>query len=55
VISEAASRPDPAVRELVYRTAAVPGAGDSIVSLMSAAAAQHASAEEQGVTVVISV
>jgi len=34
------------VRELVYVTAAVPGPGDSMVSLMSAAAAQDAGAEE---------
>jgi len=51
VITEAASGPHPAVRELVYLTAAVPGAGDSMVSLMSAAAAQDAGAEDEGVTV----
>src|SRR5262245_32125414 len=51
VITEAACGPHPAVRELVYLTAAVPGAGDSIVSLMGAAAAPGASAEEEGVTV----
>ena len=51
VITEAASGPHPAVHELVYLTAAVPGAGDSMVSLMSAAAAQDAGAEEEGVTV----
>jgi pimeloyl-ACP methyl ester carboxylesterase len=50
VITEAASGPHPAVRELVYLTAAVPGAGDSMVSLMSAAATQDADAEEEGVT-----
>jgi pimeloyl-ACP methyl ester carboxylesterase len=50
VITEAASGPHPAVHELVYLTAAVPGTGDSMVSLMSAAAAQDADAEE-GVTV----
>jgi pimeloyl-ACP methyl ester carboxylesterase len=50
VITEAASGPHPAVRELVYVTAAVPGAGDSMVSLMSAAAAQDADADEEGVT-----
>ena len=42
VITEAAAGPHPAVRELVYLTAAVPGAGDSMVSLMSAATAQDA-------------
>jgi pimeloyl-ACP methyl ester carboxylesterase len=51
VITEAASGPHPAVRELVYLTAAVPDAGDSMVSLMSAAAAQGPEAEEEGVTV----
>ena len=51
VITEAASGPHPAVRELVYLTAAVPGAGDSMVSLMSAVAAQDAGAEDEGVTV----
>ncbi|MGH2979000.1 MAG: alpha/beta fold hydrolase [Solirubrobacterales bacterium] len=51
VITEAASGPHPAVRELVYLTAAAPGAGDSMVSLMSAAAAQNADAEDEGVTV----
>jgi pimeloyl-ACP methyl ester carboxylesterase len=51
VITEAASGPHPAVRELVYLTAAVPGAGDSMVSLMSAAARQDADAEEEGVTI----
>ena len=51
VITEAASGPHPAVRELVYLTAAVPDAGDSLVSLMSAAAAQEPDAEEEGVTV----
>jgi pimeloyl-ACP methyl ester carboxylesterase len=50
VITEAASGPHPAVRELVYLTAAVPGTGDSMVSLMSAAAAQDGDAEEEGVT-----
>ena len=50
VITEAASGPHPAVRELVYLTAAVPGPGDSLVSLMSAAAAQDTDAEEEGVT-----
>ncbi|TMB87848.1 MAG: alpha/beta hydrolase [Chloroflexi bacterium] len=50
VITEAASGPHPAVRELVYLTAAVPGTGDSMVSLMSAAAAQDTGAEEEGVT-----
>ncbi len=50
VITEAASGPHPAVRELVYVTAAVPGTGDSMVSLMSTAAAQDAGAEEEGVT-----
>jgi len=49
VITEAASGPHPAVRELVYLTAAVPGTGDSMISLMSTAAAQDA--EEEGVTV----
>jgi pimeloyl-ACP methyl ester carboxylesterase len=51
VITEAAAGPHPAVRELVYLTAAVPGVGDSMVSLMSAAAAQDADAEEEGVTI----
>jgi pimeloyl-ACP methyl ester carboxylesterase len=51
VITEAASGPHPAVRELVYLTAAVPGTGDSMVSLMRTAAAQDADAEEEGVTV----
>jgi pimeloyl-ACP methyl ester carboxylesterase len=50
VITEAASGPHPAVRELVYVTAAVPGTGDSMVSLMSTANAQDADAEEEGVT-----
>lgn len=51
VITEAASGPHPAVHELVYLTAAVPGTGDSMVSLMSAAAARDADAEqEEGVT-----
>ena len=50
VITEAASGPHPAVRELVYLTAAVPDAGQSMVSLMSAAA-QHPDAEDEGVTV----
>jgi pimeloyl-ACP methyl ester carboxylesterase len=49
VITEGASGPHPAVRELVYLTAAVPGTGDSMVSLMSAAA-QDGDAEEEGVT-----
>jgi pimeloyl-ACP methyl ester carboxylesterase len=39
------------VRELVYVTAAVPGTGDSMVSLMSTAVAQVADTEEEGVTV----
>jgi pimeloyl-ACP methyl ester carboxylesterase len=51
VITEAAAGPHPAVRELVYLTAAVPGAGDSMVSLMSEAAGQQADAEDEGVTV----
>jgi pimeloyl-ACP methyl ester carboxylesterase len=51
VITEAASGPHPAVRELVYVTAAVPGAGDSMISLMTTAAAQDADAEEEAVTV----
>src|SRR5919204_3613762 len=50
VITEAASGPHPAVRELLYVTAAVPRPGDSMVSLMSAAAAQDAEAEGEGVT-----
>jgi pimeloyl-ACP methyl ester carboxylesterase len=49
VITEAASGPHPAVHELVYLTAAVPGAGDSMVSLMSAGAAQEPDAEQEGV------
>ena len=52
VITEAAAgSPHPAVRELVYLTAAVPGAGDSMVSLMSAATAQDADAQDEGVTI----
>src|SRR5206468_815269 len=51
VITEAASGPHPAVRELVYLTAAVPGVGDSMVSLMNAAPAEDADAEEEGVTI----
>lgn len=50
VITEAAAGPHPAVRELVYLTAAVPGTGDSMVSLMTAAVTQDADAEEEGVT-----
>jgi pimeloyl-ACP methyl ester carboxylesterase len=50
VITEAASGPHPAVRELVYLTAAAPDAGDSMVSLMTATAAQDANAEDEGVT-----
>jgi pimeloyl-ACP methyl ester carboxylesterase len=49
VITEAASGPHPAVRDLVYLTAAVPGTGDSMVSLMSAAA-QDGDGAEEGVT-----
>jgi pimeloyl-ACP methyl ester carboxylesterase len=49
VITEAAAGPHPAVRELVYLAAAVPGPGDSMVSLMSEAAGQQA--EDEGVTV----
>jgi len=51
VITEAAAGPHPAVGELVYLTAAVPGAGESMVSLMSAAAVQDTDAEEEGVTI----
>jgi pimeloyl-ACP methyl ester carboxylesterase len=51
VITEAASGPHPAVRELVYLTAVVPDAGDSMLSLMSPAAAQEPEAEQEGVTV----
>ncbi len=51
VITEAASGPHSAVRELVYLTAAVPDAGDSMVSVMSATAAEEPDAEEEGVTV----
>jgi pimeloyl-ACP methyl ester carboxylesterase len=51
VITEAASGPHPAVRELVYLTAAVPDAGQSMVTLMSAAAAQSPDADAEGVTV----
>jgi pimeloyl-ACP methyl ester carboxylesterase len=51
VITEAAAGPHPAVRELVYLTAAVPDAGDSMVSLMSASAAQEPEAEQEGVTI----
>jgi pimeloyl-ACP methyl ester carboxylesterase len=48
VITEAASGTHP-VRELVYLTAAVPGTGDSMVSLMRAAA-QDGNGAEEGVT-----
>jgi pimeloyl-ACP methyl ester carboxylesterase len=51
VITRAACGPHPAVRELVYLTAAIPDAGDSMVSLMSAAAGREPDAEEEGVTV----
>jgi pimeloyl-ACP methyl ester carboxylesterase len=51
VITEAASGPHPAVHELVYLAAAIPDAGQSMVSLMSQAAAQEPDAEEEGVTV----
>ena len=51
VITQAASGPHPAIGELVYLTAAVPDAGDSMVSLMSRAVTQDAGAEEEGVTV----
>jgi pimeloyl-ACP methyl ester carboxylesterase len=51
VITEAASGPHPAVRELVNVSAAVPDAGQSMASLMSAAAAQNADADEEGVSV----
>src|ERR671925_436505 len=51
VITQAASGPHPAVCELVYLTAAVPDAGDSMVSLMSAAAAEEPEADEEGVAV----
>jgi pimeloyl-ACP methyl ester carboxylesterase len=51
VITEGASGPHAAVRELVYLTAAVPDAGDSMVSLMGATAAKQPAAEEEGVTV----
>jgi pimeloyl-ACP methyl ester carboxylesterase len=50
VITEAASGPHPAVRELVYLTAAVPGPGESMISLMSATGARDADAEGEGVT-----
>lgn len=50
VITDAAAGPHRAVHELVYVTAAVPSAGDSMVSLMSAAATQDADAESEGVT-----
>jgi len=50
VITEAAAGPHPAVHELVYLTAAVPGPGDSMVSLMRAAATHDADAESEGVT-----
>jgi pimeloyl-ACP methyl ester carboxylesterase len=49
VITEAASGPHPAVRHLVYLAAAVPGAGDSMVSLMRGPGAE-ADAEEEPVT-----
>jgi pimeloyl-ACP methyl ester carboxylesterase len=51
VITQAAAGPHPAVRELVYVAAAVPGTGDSMVSLMRAAAAEDADAEEEEATV----
>jgi pimeloyl-ACP methyl ester carboxylesterase len=50
VITEAAAGPHAAVCELVYLTAAAPGAADSIVSLMRAAA-PDAEAEEEGVVI----
>jgi pimeloyl-ACP methyl ester carboxylesterase len=48
VITEAASGPHSAVRELVYLTAGIPDAGQSMVSLISQAAAQQPAAEEEG-------
>jgi pimeloyl-ACP methyl ester carboxylesterase len=50
VITEAAAGPHPAVRHLVYLTAAVPDVGDSLVSLLSTAAADADDAREEGVT-----
>jgi pimeloyl-ACP methyl ester carboxylesterase len=50
VITDAASGPHPAVHELVYLTAAVPGTGDSMVSLMSSAV-QNGGAEDEGMTI----
>lgn len=49
VVTEAAAGPHPAVRHLVYLTAAIPAAGDSMVNLMSAAAADE-DTEGEGVT-----
>lgn len=45
VITEAAAGPHPAVHRLAYLTAAVPDAGDSLVSLMTAAVAASATGE----------
>jgi len=51
VITQAAAGPHRAVRELMYLTAAVPAAGDSMISLMSDAATEGTGAQEEGVTV----
>lgn len=51
VITQAAGGPHPAVGHLVYLTAAVPAVGDSMISLMSAAAANaREDLEGEGVT-----
>lgn len=47
VITEAAAGPHPSVGQLLYLTAAVPAAGDTLVSLM-AAAPRDAAGEAQG-------
>ncbi len=51
VITQAAAGPHPAVRQLVYLTAAIPAVGDSMMSLMSAdPASAGEDVEGEGVT-----
>lgn len=50
VITEAAAGPHPAVRYLVYLTAAVPDTGESLVSLMSTAASERDESQGESVT-----
>lgn len=51
VITEAAAGPHPSVAQLLYLTAAVPAAGDTLVSLMAAAAEDaEREAQDEGVT-----